>query len=330
MSDSVVVVEVGAGNTKYMASEGGRIVAAGHLPSIVALSGTGALTSFQGERRSDEVTPVVGGVMYNVSLASNRGVAGATRVAPGDDFQNSSHHTALLAAGLRAAGLKEIDVLVVGTPVHTFDKHRDHLSSIRGAFDFGLGTHSIGTTIVLPQPFGSLLAGINEGLLMNSTRNSQIVIDVGYYSTDVLRARGLTLENSNSFGLAAGMGKIYRMLADLVAQKIRRPVSDLDQIEHCLRTRTPYLVYGQQVSLEPYMQEIRAHLDACALEIYGRVGTTENVAGICLTGGGGEFFRPAIGKVFGDIPIQVMPDSLMANARGFLVAGQSALADRAA
>ncbi|WP_233874449.1 ParM/StbA family protein [Paraburkholderia adhaesiva] len=330
MSDSVVVIETGAGNTKYTASKGGQIVAAGHLPSIVALCGAGALASFQGERQTDEVMPVVNGVTYKVSLSANRGVAGATRVAPGDDFQNSAHHAALMAAGLYAAGLKEIDVLVVGTPVHTFNKHRDYLSSIRGTLDFGLGSHTIGTTIVLPQPFGSLLAGINEGNLINSARNAQIVIDVGYYSTDVLRARGLTLEHANSFGLAAGMGKIYQMFADLVAQKIRQPVSDLDQIEHCLRTRTPYVVYGQQVYLESYMQEIQAYLDSCALEIYGRVGTIENVALICLTGGGAEFFRPAIRKVFGDIPIQVMPDPLMANARGFLVAGLAALANRAA
>jgi plasmid segregation protein ParM len=330
MPNSVVVLEIGAGNTKYLASENGRIVATGHMPSVVALAGTGALASFQSERGSEDVTPVINGVAYTVSLAQNRGVAGATRVAPGDDFQNSAHHTALLAAGLHAAGLKEVDVLVMGTPVHTFTKHRDYLASIRGAIDYGLGRHHIGTTVVLPQPFGSLLAGINEGFLINSTLNAQLVIDVGYYSIDVLRARGLTIENAHSFGLAAGMGKIYQMVADSVAQKIRKPVSDLDQIEHCMRTRTPYRVHGQVVSLEPFMQEIQAHLDACALQIYGRVGTTENVAGICLTGGGGEFFRPAIRKIFGDIPVEVMRDPLMANSRGFLVAGQSALADRIA
>jgi plasmid segregation protein ParM len=330
MRDSVVVIEVGAGNTKYMASKSGQIVAAGHLPSVVALTGTGALASFQSERRSEEVTPVVSGATYSVSLAPNRGVAGATRVAPGDDFQNSAHHTALLAAGLYATGLKEVDILVAGTPVHTFEKHRDHLGSIRGTVDFGLGRVHISNTIVLPQPFGSLLAGIHEGALINNTYSVQLVIDVGYYSIDVLRVRGLTLEHAHSFGLEAGMGKIYRAIADALAQQLRKPVNNLDQIDHCLRTRTPYLAYGQQIALEPFVQGIAAHVDACALEIYGRVGSTENVASICVTGGGAEFFLPAIRKAFGNIPVQVLRDPLMANARGFLVAGQSALAGRSA
>ncbi|RQH05016.1 hypothetical protein [Paraburkholderia dinghuensis] len=78
------------------------------------------------------------------------------------------------------------------------------------------------------------------------------------------------------------------------------------------------------------MQGIAAQLDASVLEIYGHAGSTENLAGICLTGGGGEFFRPAITKVFSDIPVQVLRDPLMVNARGFLFAGKSALADRPA
>jgi plasmid segregation protein ParM len=330
MPDSVAVLEIGAGNTKYITSEGGQIVTSGHLPTVVALAGAGALAAFQREPESDVVTPVVNGVTYRVSLAPNRGVAGATRVAPGDDFQNSAHHGALLAAALHAAGRKHIDVLVLGTPVHTFEKHREHLALIRGTVDFGLGAIHIGKTLVLPQPFGSLLAGLQEGILTTSAHGVQLVIDPGYYSVDVLRARGLTLEQTHCFGLATGMGRVYQMLADAVAQQIRRPISDLDQIEHCLRTRTPYIVYGQPVALEPFMPAVQAHLDACALEIYGRVGSTENVSSICLTGGGGEFFLPAIRRKFGGIPVQVMPDPLMANARGFLLAGQAALAGRPA
>lgn len=328
MPDSVVVVEVGAGNTKYVASKNGQVVASGHMPSVVALAGTGALSSFQRNCNSEEVTPIVDGVEYKVSLVPNRGVVGATRVAPGDDFQNSSYHTALLAAGLHAVGLNQIDILVVGAPVHTFEKHRDHLASIRGAVDFGLSHHQIDNSIVLPQPFGSLLAGINEGFLTNAAHHVQLVIDVGYYSIDVLRVRGLTLEHAHCFGLEAGMGKVYRTMADALALHLRKPISNLDQLEHCLRTKTPYTVHGQPVVLERFMQGIAAQLEACALEIYGRAGSPENLSSICLTGGGGEFFRAAIMKAFGDIPVQVLRDPLMANARGFLVAGQSALADR--
>lgn len=185
-------------------------------------------------------------------------------------------------------------------------------------------------TIVLPQPFGSLLAGISEGVLINSPRHVQLVIDVGYYSVDVLRVRGLTLEHAHSFGLEAGMGKIYRTVADALAQHLRKPISNLDQLEHCIRTKTPYIAYGQPIALEPFMRESAAQLEAYALEIYGRAGSTENLSDICLTGGGGEFFLPAIRKAFGDIPVQVLRDPLMANARGFLIAGQSALADRTA
>jgi plasmid segregation protein ParM len=326
MAATVSVHDIGAGNTKSIASVDGKIVFSGFFPSVVSLATAGALASFQTDRsRANEVTPVVDGVAYKVSLASGRNLTGASRVSPGDDFQNSAHHTALLAAGLHATGIEDIDVLVVGAPIHTFEKHRERLAAIRGTVDFGLGKHRIGMTIPLPQPFGSLLSSINEGLLPNNTSGAQLVIDVGYYSIDILRTRGLIVENGHSFSLEAGMGKIYRVVADVLAHQIRKPVANLDQIEFCLRNNTPYQGYGKQIFLNQFTKEIRAHIDAFVLEIYGRAGTTEDLACICLTGGGAEFFLPSIRKQFGDIPVCVTRDPLMANARGFLIAGQSAV-----
>ncbi|RQH05015.1 hypothetical protein [Paraburkholderia dinghuensis] len=69
------------------------------------------------------------------------------------------------------------------------------------------------------------------------------MIDVGYYSVDVLHVRGLTLEHAHGFGLEAGISKIYRTVADTIAQHLRKPISNLDQLEHCLHTKTPYTVY---------------------------------------------------------------------------------------
>jgi hypothetical protein len=60
---------------------------------------------------------------YRISKANSRNLTGATRVSPGDDFQSSAYHQALNATALHAVELQEIDVMVLGTPVHTFNKH---------------------------------------------------------------------------------------------------------------------------------------------------------------------------------------------------------------
>jgi plasmid segregation protein ParM len=323
--------DVGAGNCKVAASVDGKIVKSEFFPSVVSLASTGSLASFQSERNpSNEVTPIVDGVTYKVSKSNSRNLTGATRVSPGDDFQSSAYHMALLATALHAVELQEIDVMVLGTPVHTFNKQRERLQAIRGQVDFGLGKHYIGTTIVLPQPFGSLLSAMNEGLLPNVAAGGvSLVVDAGYFTIDVVRARALAIQNENSFSLENGMGKIYRMIADAISHQIRKPVNNLDQIEFCLRTSTPYQIYGKQFFLEQFTRQIQAQIDAIVLELYGRAGTTEDLSCVCLTGGGAEFFAPAIRKMFGDVPVHVMRDPLMANVRGFLIAAQSAAANRA-
>lgn len=324
----IVAVEIGAGNTKVCALIGGVVVKQLHFPSVVQAAPAGSLASFTAERqRTKVVKPVVAGVTYQVSLDADSILNGADRLSPGDEFQASYVHTALLAASLHACDIDEIDVLVLGTPVETFRKHQERLRSLRGELEYGLGTYRVAKTLVLPQPWGSLIAAITEGILPRQLSGSQLIVDVGYYSTDVLRVRdGLQIDPGYSFGLPSGCSNIYRRVAKEISGEIRKPVEGLTEINRCLRQRKPLSVYGQQISLERYRSIVEGEVDNIILELHGRSGSTEDVTHIVLTGGGAEMFEREVRRRFHGIPLIVMPDALTANARGYALAGEAAIA----
>lgn len=213
--------------------------------------------------------------------------------------------------------------MVLGTPVHTYSKHNRHLTKWEGHHDLGSGLWvDIQKVLVVPQPFGSLVAAKSEGIIDSREHVNHLVIDPGFYSLDVLKTRGFELDQAHCFGVPTGTASVYRKIADLLAQTLRKPVNDLDRIEHALRTGHPYMAHGQTVNLgEAYAQQIKAHIEECVMEIYSRLETTEDLSSVLLTGGGCELFYPAIAKVFTGIEIRQMPDPILANVRGYTIAG---------
>jgi hypothetical protein len=76
---TVVNLDIGAGNVKFIAAQDSKIAKSGFILSVVELAQGGALASLQKNRSVDgDVTPVVDGVTYKVCLSNRRGLTGAT------------------------------------------------------------------------------------------------------------------------------------------------------------------------------------------------------------------------------------------------------------
>lgn len=327
--ESVVGVDVGAGNTSVFAALGNRIFKRLTFPSGVGLERHGALSEFRDKRESNfELRPKIGGTTFLVSIKPNQQVPDHGRAIRSDDYQAGDHHRALLAAALHSTGLSHIDILVTGAPVHTYGKHSKRLKECVGTLDFGFERPiKVGKTLVVPQPYGSLVAGINEGILEREEHVNHCVIDVGYFSTDTLKTKCLEIDYKRSFGSGFGTAAVYQLIANLLTRDLRMPVTDLDRIEYSLRTDIQYLAHGRRFDLkrDGYLEAIQPHIEAEIAEIYARLGTTEDIGSILLTGGGCALFENAVRKIFPSTHIKVMPDPVHANVRGYLLAGQSSL-----
>lgn len=327
---AIVVTDTGAGNVKIIAADDGKVFKRFLYPSAAALETYGALSSFHPQAGAAfEVRPKIDGTTYIVSLRPNQQIPDGDRTVPSDDYQASKPHDALVAAGLHHTGLTRVDVLVMGAPVHTFQKHAAHLKNRwTGTFDFGL-KHciEIKKVLVVPQPYGSLVASINEHILERGEHVNHCIIDAGYFSSDVLITRGLSVNKAKSFGSGFGTAAVYQKIADMLSTDLRLPVNDLDRIEYALRTGTPYSAHGQTFDLNRsgYLDKVNQHIEAHVSQIYARLGTTEDISTVLLTGGGSTLFQSAVRKVFRSINVQIMPDPVHANARGYLIAGQSTL-----
>ncbi|CAB3801820.1 hypothetical protein LMG28614_05501 [Paraburkholderia ultramafica] len=325
----VVVVDVGAWAVKVLVAADGRIIKKFQFPSAVGLETNGALSTFRsGNEEIIEVRPKIDGTTYRVSLRQNQQVADHSRPTPGDDFQISRAHDALLAAALHAAEVPHIDVLVIGTPVHTYLKHAENLKKWSGTVDFGLGKRILVVkTLVLPQPYGSLLAGKNERVIEREEHINHIILDVGHYSTDVLTTKGgLAVNDDRSFGIGFGTAVVYQKIADMIASDLRLPVTDLDRIEYSIRSRSQYIAHSRHFDLNgEYLQRVQAHIEVIVSDLYGRIKTTEDISSVLLTGGGSGIFERAVRKIFRSTRVCIISDPIHANARGYLIAGHSSL-----
>lgn len=326
---TVVAVDVGAGNTNVIAAKDGQVFSSFMFPSGVGLDAHGALSSFhRGLERKYEVCPKIDGTIFRVSLRPNQQVPDYSRGMPNENYQASKHHAALLAAAIHATRLEQIDMLVVGTPVHTFHQHADELRKLKGELDYGLDRRfEIRNVLVLPQPYGSLLAAINQRILERGDDVNHCVIDIGYFTSDILKTKSLFINDSKSFGTPFGVAAVYQKIADMLAAELRKPIKDLDRIDYSVRTATPYRAHGQSIDLnsEGYLQRVQPYIEAHVGEFYGRLGTTEDITSVLLTGGGCTLFESAVRKVFHSTTVRMMPDAMHANVRGYLIAGQSAL-----
>jgi plasmid segregation protein ParM len=319
---------MGAGNTKISAVKDGKPVLDLVVPSAVGMVGSGSLSGFRdGSTSPHDVRLVINNNEYCVSLRPNQEFPRYKRATPHDDYQRSAQHDALLSAALRTADLTRIDMLVLGAPVQTYMKHKAHLATWKGYRELGSGMSvDIRNVLCLPQPFGTLAAAKKEHVIDPREHVNHIVIDVGFYSVDVLKTHGYEIQDSHSFGLGSGTAAVYRKIADMLAATLRKPVNDIDRIEHALRTGQPCMVHGQSLNLKAdYLGSVEAYVEEIAREIYARLESTEDVSSILLTGGGCDLFDHAIRKVFHNIAITRMPDPIRANVRGYAIAGHAAL-----
>jgi plasmid segregation protein ParM len=329
MKVSVFAVDVGYGNTKS-AFRMGSDIATQMFPSLAPLAVSDAVSGHgQGVLAARKVVPIeVDGTTYEigpgVEQSSAYGNAGRTL---SEDFCLTPNYAALLGGSLHFAGVTEVERMVLGLPVHTITKYSAHLrDAFTGTLNFGHGPVKIDSVKVVPQPLGSLVSFSEYGGERFDSKNAHLVIDVGYFTTDWVVAHGFTMNDRRSGGAPGGASQVYKRIASLISAQENEPVDDIERIDRCLREKQAFIYFNKDIDLAPLLSQSQAVINTTVKEMQSRVGRTADLRSIVLTGGGAGLYEPAIRAAFPRVRLDVLESPCFANAKGFLIVGESTLA----
>lgn len=246
------------------------------------------------------------------------------------EYPWSDEYRALYYASLDMIDEPVIDHLVTGLPVSQFrdGRSRERLTTQLQGRHYIRPDRCIEVkhVKVVPQPvgaYGSYTLDSARGVVKPKLDMgmSVLIVDSGHYSLDwVLYRLGWQLDSSGST-TAAGDVVIERAAARL-ARDLGRTVSKNAVRNAVIRHPTPLTIAGKEVDFWPAINDeaegiVRKNLNALRGSV--REAAQDGLNLVLVAGGGASLFREALGRAFDGTPVVAVPDSVLANARGFYV-----------
>lgn len=298
------------------------------FPSIATRSTREALRSSAehfGES-TDRIEVHVGGTTYAVNTAQGLLPSSSALRTEVDDFPRSEKYRALVLACLKKIRATKIRYLILGLPVHTLDRHSAYLKSAFAdvlRLDARLDCN-VERVVVLPQPLGTFAALRDRQLVSANRQVNTAVVDVGWHTSDVVvfHPDG-SVDLDRSIGLPGGAARVVREVARLASEKTGTRIDNLDRVDHALLTREPLRHFGEHVDLAPYLGAALMGTREVAEAIVTGLRTTEDLE-VFAAGGGARFYLPALSKAM-HIDVKLVDRSHLANALGFLAAGEATI-----
>jgi plasmid segregation protein ParM len=237
----------------------------------------------------------------------------------------------LTAIMLLAEDNSPID-LVVGLPVnHYVEYKQQYIDLVKGSHhvrmlksDGSVKTERILTiqnVKVLPQPFGAifdLILGDDGKLIDAKLANGKLaVIDIGYNTTDLVRADALEFINNRSTSFSGfGMFSAYRQLSDIIYHEHKIEILP-EKLEPIVQ-KGVLNIYGKVVPIAAYKQQA---FKTAANNILSKVKTiwvdSYELDRIALAGGGSANLGELIAASFPKEQIAVHEFPMYANVNGY-------------
>lgn len=330
MSNVILAVDVGYGNTKVVWDSGRNTSCEIHFRSIAPVSVQKA-ESVLGVGGMDRVGIFVNGTQYLVGPEAFEAGGVATL---DTNFVARPQYLALLRGAIyymiRKSGVvrHKIDGLVVGLPVSNFAEHKDALVKLASGIHLiptppGLvslhGPHievTIDKVLVLPQPIGALRAHAGDLSSIADAATTNLIIDPGYNTFDWLVARGMRADLERSGSFEGGVAHILRAVSNQAGKNLGIGVIDLNECEMALEKRE-VVVNAKKHDFSQFKDIAESAADEAVDRFVNALDRTRRFDQIIMTGGGAKFYVNALSRRFPDYKITADKDSIMTNARGF-------------
>lgn len=321
----VAGLDIGYGNVKLTAGRNAvdKKIVCHAFPAIAPLASNGDLSGGVMGRRNT-ITVEVDGTRFEVGPDAHllqRAAARERTLRP--DYSQTPQYLALVRGALHYAGKTRLDFVVVGLPVSTYSQHRDALRKLTvGKHQVGERTIEVCDARVVPQPLGGFFDhSVQTQRVAQMTKQTNLLIDVGFYTLDWLATEGVKAIDSRS-GAAndGGMASVLASVARAFAAEHGCTVEELgapDRLDAALRGESIYRFAGNEVTdLRPYQGEAQARARQAISELRQNVGTLNDIDNIVLCGGGAAFYAPLL-KAELNRNVEIVVDPVFANVRGF-------------
>lgn len=287
-----------------------------YMPSLVS-EAVGNDYEFEGNavRKRNIEKVIVGSTVYHVGED-----AGDTVKELNEDYIYSDHYMALYIAALQRFGHKQIDHLVTGLPVFQFDRYAQELEKmLQGRFETQMGPVNVKRVSVVPQPLGSLIEYGVRTHIKDPRRLNVVVVDPGHYSFDWLLLRNGSADLQQSGSHNEGVAHVIERIQSLIAADHNGDSPSAIKIDAAFRANDKNVhLYGKPIPLKGYLDKaLRTQASAAIRKMKNRILHLQDVDSFILTGGGASLFHPCISEHFKKHKIEVMKDSVMANALGY-------------
>lgn len=311
-----VGIDIGYGQTKALSSTGASAV----FPSAVGLAdpqGFRLYVNGTTPAATPDRTVCLDGVPYLVGEPAVRHARAV--VQPRDrDWLESPPYRILWHAALERVLLPGLEpIIVTGLPV-SFYHDRERLQQVvtRVLDERHVTARQVK---VIPQPFGSFFDVVfdPQGQLVEDTRLLAHIglIDVGYFTTDVVEVQELEYVQKGSGSIGVGVATILDTLRGLLTERVGRVVTaqDADQVLRTQRLR----FRGQEHDVQESCL-VAVHDAALAISTYVRQlwGAGDQFDRILLTGGGGPLVHALLAEQWPLLQLAYAP--MLANARGYV------------
>lgn len=337
MGKIIQSIDVGSGFTKYVTKQIGRDISCALFPSV-AKAAVGGLKSFQKTGIGAKQTTICVEVKGNkYEVGPDVDVVGASRQLD-DNYSASAAHEALLLGALSFVGKTNVDLLMLGLPVHTFEQNREKLiEKFTGelfTWDQRTGERvvtKVNRVEVVPQPLGALYNyGIFRGEMDRVKRGNNLIIDPGMNTLDWWVSEGLKPKISRcDSGGGIGMWSVLQLLADKISEDHfdGRPLDPNVRIDHALRTDWLVTLYQKDIDLKNYKSLIQSKIDQNINEMFNSIKTIADIDNILVAGGAGVLFGEVIKQRLPDNKVTILPDSIYSNVKGFQGCGMAIMGE---
>lgn len=337
---SVLAVDVGYGNVKFVQRLHDGTIERKLFPALAPAYSSSTVSLHEFAAKRDTVVVEVDSNRYEVGVDVRQVIAPTNMGGDlSDEYAQTSTYKALLYGAIAYSGASSIDCLCLGLPVHIYNQEisdptlRTKVSVAAWLKSRYIGSHfiqerkiAIKDVIVIPQPIGTLFWHKQKQIELGQPLGEiNLMIDPGFFSTDWVVAYGWKTMDQRSGGRRGGVSEIYRRVAAELSHTLGEQFTDIWRIDEAIRANKPLLVYGNSYELQPFLKSAEPVIAEVIKGIKSSIQTSTDISSVLITGGGASLFKGEVAASFSKNQVRVLDDGVFANAKGFLLAGETKL-----
>lgn len=327
-------VDVGYGNTKYttghLPTDDGYAASnefCEMFPSLTPTALPNDLSATLGQSRDTVRIDLEGGERFEVGREVRLVLGGGAHDRTLDEnFCLSSRYLALVLGALSYMQVDEVDCLVLGLPLTTYQSKREALENfVAGEHRLNGKTLTIHKVSVVPQPMGGFYDYvIQHGMEDAMEHEKNLIIDPGYYTLDWVTSEGKRPIDARSAAVNdSGASTILNEVRAAIEHDVQKDPGDISRIDEAIRLGRPLKVHGQAVDLDKYRPLIAQQADSALNKLISGARGVADIDNVIVVGGATHLYLDAIKARFPHHQVHVGEHPVFANVRGFQMLGEA-------